>query len=255
MYIGANDTPASSTSSRSATLKRLADPALAAAKGRMVVGSKRPRTNRACEQCRKQKSRCEPSTSNTRACHRCHKLTIPCSFLSLPEQLDSTIPSQESSPASPIIHFTHSSQSRDALTNILLQEHIFKRISGEITDEQMDKLDFNRDWADIPGVLNSVLLSFESREECFESSQQRAPEITDDRRAQWDEIYQRYYVREAPSCVPALSRHHTRRNRLAYLDSQPRCIPCHQYKLQNSRGSRITRHHQGVYNSLGVDAS
>ncbi|KAH8928598.1 hypothetical protein BT69DRAFT_490354 [Atractiella rhizophila] len=56
--------------------------------GRMIPGVKRPRTSKACNQCRKQKTRCEVDVSDQHLtegvrCHRCKVLSIPCSFLDL----------------------------------------------------------------------------------------------------------------------------------------------------------------------------
>ncbi|KAH8920945.1 hypothetical protein BT69DRAFT_370970 [Atractiella rhizophila] len=112
--------------------KRTADPAILAAEGRVPFGAKRPRTKRhgACVQCRKQKARCEPSATISKACHRCFTLTIPCSLLS-----PSDIPSNSESPSTAPVatssvekEVTFTVGGRQALVDALWTDSTYQRL-------------------------------------------------------------------------------------------------------------------------------
>ncbi|KAH8924605.1 hypothetical protein BT69DRAFT_1318760 [Atractiella rhizophila] len=175
--------------------KRPADAAMLAAQGRMPPGAKRPRTNRACEQCRKQKSRCEPSASVSKACHRCFTLTIPCSFLTLPDE-PSTAGSSPPIPPSTSDHNyslpSFTPESRQGLVDILWRDSSYRRLKGE---EDEDSNPDTSDWADVPTLLNGLLLRFETQhiKQPVKAVEGGPTHITAERRAQWDEIYEQLF--------------------------------------------------------------
>ncbi|KAH8913631.1 hypothetical protein BT69DRAFT_1327348, partial [Atractiella rhizophila] len=181
--------------------KRPADAAMLAAQGRMPPGAKRPRTNRACEQCRKQKSRCEPSASVSKACHRCFTLTIPCSFLTLPDE-PSTAGSSPPIPPSTSDHNyslpSFTPESRQGLVDILWRDSSYRRLKGE---EDEDSNPDTSDWADVPTLLNGLLLRFETQhiKQPVKAVEGGPTHITAERRAQWDEMC----VRSSAQCTNA----------------------------------------------------
>ncbi|KAH8927628.1 hypothetical protein BT69DRAFT_749812 [Atractiella rhizophila] len=183
----------------------------------MVVGSKRPRTTKACEQCRKQKAHCEPSPSTSLGCHRCSVLSIPCSFVIGPpsesplhpaysgtQQSTATSIPFSSGPRSPTPSITP--QSERVLTDTFHFKHAFANLfsteSSEVDERTVDSMDYGDLWS----FLDTVLRNFEKGIENLPKAELHLPvrsQFLDQTKAQelrqiYDQSYSKWHLWSMP---------------------------------------------------------
>ncbi|KAH8921034.1 hypothetical protein BT69DRAFT_366414 [Atractiella rhizophila] len=198
--------------------RRLVDPDAAAQAGRMAVGAKRPRTTKACEQCRKQKTRCEPSSSGSLVCHRCSVLSILCSF-AVNSTSDSFTPSpsqgmQQSAAPSASLRLgsrlptpSLTPQSERVLTDTFQFKHAFVNLFPaeplEADERTVDAMDYGDLWS----LLDTVLRNFEKgmqKSPKPELQLQVQPQSLDQTKAQelrqiYDQFYSKWHVWSMPA--------------------------------------------------------